>query len=63
MAAGDRNNKGKPKDIVRHFSNQDGAEPVCHQKNYGFSTKDISEVTCEKCRKAIIQHNIWYEGK
>ena len=63
MSAGDRNKTGKPKDFVRHFSHQYGADPVCLTKKYGYSTKDISNVTCIKCKKKIIRDNIWYEGK
>jgi hypothetical protein len=63
MGAGDRNIKGKPKDIVKHFSHEDAGEPVCLTKHYGYSTKNISDVTCLKCKKKIIKDNIWYEGK
>ena len=66
MAAGDRNEKiGKPKDIVRHFciETKGNGEPVCKQKNYGYSTNNISDVTCEKCRKKVFKDNIWFPGR
>lgn len=63
MSAGERYTNGKPKDIVRHFSNTNGGEPVCLTKNYGYSTKDVSEVTCIKCKKKILKNEVWYEGK
>lgn len=50
MAAGERYQNGKPKDIVKHA--QSGLDPnviVCGQKNYGYSTDDWSDVTCLKC--------------
>ena len=55
MAAGDRKNNGKPKDIVRHFSKISGGEPACLTKGYGYSTNDIYDVTCIKCKRKIIQ--------
>ena len=64
MSAGDRNNKGKPIDIVRHFGNSDVySEAICKTKNAGYITDDISDVTCKKCHNYIIKHNIWYKGK
>lgn len=61
MAAGDRNKAGKPKDIVKHFSND--TLPVCGTKGFGYRTNDISDVTCLKCRRKIIVDNIWYPSK
>lgn len=63
MAAGDRNNNGKPKDILRHFSNTPAGLPVCLQKGYGYSGNNIDEVTCIKCKRKIIKDNLWYPGK
>lgn len=59
MATGDRNKKGKPTDIVRHFAFVDGQIPVCDNLRYGYSTNVYSEVTCKNCLKRIQRENLW----
>lgn len=50
MAAGDRNIKDKPNDIVQHFGRFTGVLPaLCNQKGAGYITPDINQVTCIKC--------------
>lgn len=53
MAAGDRNTKGQPKDIVRHYLNDDKTKTLCGRKNWGYGTKDIHDTDCLACLKKL----------
>ncbi len=52
MAAGDRNSKGKPTDVVVHY-NVSSRTPFCGTKNWGYATANKDEVTCLKCLKKL----------
>ncbi len=59
MAAGDRNKKGKPTDIVRHFSTSKVNSTIitlCGRKNPAYATDDRNDVTCLKCKKKVIRN-------
>jgi len=54
MATGDRSIKQKATDIVRHFSDTKSAgHPICGTKNYGYSSTDVNDVCCKKCKKLL----------
>lgn len=50
MAAGDRNNKDKPKDIVKHY----GKSPICGQLRWGYSSEDFDETSCKNCLSILL---------
>lgn len=54
MAAGERNKKNKPTDIVRHYGIIDGNKPtICKNNRAGYITSDKSDVTCLKCLQIL----------
>lgn len=61
MAAGDRYENGKPKDVVRHArkggQHPEGRESMCGRKDPDYVTDDMTDITCLKCiqrrRKAV----------
>lgn len=58
MAAGDRNKKGKPKDIVRHGLRPDGNKTLCGRGEWWYATTAYSwDVDCLKCLAAIKKLN------
>lgn len=50
MAATDKYKNGKRKDYASHLSKEMGGLPLCGNKNYGYSTNDIKDVDCLKCK-------------
>ncbi len=55
MSAGDRNDKGKATDVVRHY-HRDGVDEVfCGQKNVGYSTNAIEDISCKKCIAKLLK--------
>ncbi len=59
MPAGDRNKKGKPTDMVRHYGLEknpfkDYLMPICGNKRAGYVTDDVSDVTCERCMAGLL---------
>jgi hypothetical protein len=50
MAAGDRKNNGKPKDIVRHYIVYPSADnTLCGRLKWGYASCDKDDVTCFAC--------------
>jgi len=53
MAIGDRNKKGKSIDHVTHFVTDPVIGPICKSKGWQAGSNRKSEVTCDKCMKAL----------